>query len=127
MSGESGQVTEVTQQEGKRVLLSVPMVGFPPGFKLRPGERVVLVQDEKGPAVRPLVYTVTVDDLSEESAGTLKAGRRNFAVQKSTVRDEGTSEEGGGGPYEVFVVDRGKAKGPEQVIAIRPVRVRRSR
>ena len=121
MSGESGQVTEITQQEGKRVLLSVPMVGFPPGFKLRPGEKVVLVQDEKGPSVRPLVHTVTVDAVSEESADTLKAGRRNFAIQKSTVRDKGTSEEARRGPYEVFVVDRGKAKGPEQVIAVRPV------
>lgn len=115
MAGESGQVAEVIQQEGDRVLVSVPMVGFPPGFKLRPGERVVLVHDEKGPAVRPLVRAVTVEAPPEEAAGALTAGEQRYAVQDSAVRED----EGGAGPHVIWVVEPGSAKGPEQVIAVR--------
>lgn len=115
MAGESGQVTQVTRQEGDRVLVSVPMIGFPPGFQLRSGERVVLVHDETGPAVRPLVRAVTLDAPPEETAGAQAAGAQRYEVQESAVREE----EGGGGQYVVWVVDHGSAEGPEQVIAVR--------
>jgi hypothetical protein len=106
--------TVVEQQEGERVLLSVPMIGFPPGFKLRAGERVVLTHDAAGPAVRPLVREVKVDSLAEEAAGALSVGGQSLATQASTIRDLGRR-----GPYVVSIVDRGSAQGPEQVIAIR--------
>ena len=114
MAGERGQVAEVTQQEGDRILLSVPMIGFPPGFKLRPGEKVVLVHGERGPAVRPLVRAVTLDAAPEETAGALRSGDRHYAVAEGAVRDDE-----GGGPYVVWTVEPGSAEGLEQVIAIR--------
>jgi len=41
--------------------LSIPMVGFPVGFQLRPGERVALVQEPSGRmAVRPHVKSTVV-------------------------------------------------------------------
>lgn len=119
MAGEIGQVAEVTSQEGDRVLLSIPMAGFPPGFQLRPGERVVLVNDEEGLVARPLVRTVIVNNISDETANTLKADNQSFAIQASTIRDE---DAGQPGPREVFILDSGSAGGPEQVLAVRPVR-----
>jgi hypothetical protein len=130
MSGESGQVAAVARQEGDRVLISLPMVGFPDGFTLRPGERVVVVRDENGLAVRPLVRSFSVDNLTEElgaKAGdaTLVADDRRYSVQESTVRAEGpvTADAAGSPvPHAIFVVDPGSAEGPPQVIAIRPER-----
>jgi hypothetical protein len=41
--------------------VSIPMVGFPSGFQLRPGERVALVQESSGRyAVRPHVKATVV-------------------------------------------------------------------
>lgn len=127
MAGELGWVAEVTGQEEDRVLLSIPMVGFPPGFQLRPGERVVLISDENGLTVRPLVRSLTVNDISEEGADTLIADNQRFAIQDSTIRGEGASgegalDEGQPGPLDVFVLDSGSAGGPEQVLAVRLVR-----
>lgn len=120
MAGEVGQVTEVSRQEQDRVLVSLPMVGFPPGFELRPGDRVVLVHDENGPAVRPLVRAVTVQEPPSESGEQLRAGGQTYAVQAATLREDDEGE-GAGPPYSVWVVDR--AEGDQgQVIAYRPQR-----
>lgn len=117
MAGEVGQATEVSRQEEDRVLVSLPMAGFPPGFELRPGDRVVLVLDENGPVVRPLVRAVTVQEPPSESGEQLMAGGQTFALQSATIRED----EGGGPPYTVWVVDR--AEGDQgQVIAFRPQR-----
>jgi hypothetical protein len=118
MSGVSGQVAEVTRQDGEHVIISVPMVGFPSGFKLRPGERVVLVREEGGLAARPLVRSMTVDSVSDEGADTLRAGDQRFAVQASTIREGGDAE--AGRAHDVFVLDSGSAEGSEQVLAVRP-------
>ncbi|HEX9942098.1 MAG TPA: hypothetical protein VGG03_08785 [Thermoanaerobaculia bacterium] len=75
----------------------------------------MLVNDEIGLAVRPLVRAVTLSAGPEEAAGELRAGNQRFASQESTIRED----EGGGGPYVVWVVDSGSATGPEQVIAVR--------
>jgi len=117
MAGEGSQVTEVSSQEEDRVLVSRPMAGFPPGFKLRGGDRVVLVHDEGGPVVRPLVRAVMAQELPSESDDQLTAAGETFALQAATIRED----EGGGPPYSVWVVDR--AEGDQgQVIAFRPQR-----
>lgn len=121
MAGESGQVAEVAQQEGERVILTVPMAGFPPGFELRPGERVVLVREENGLVARPLVRSMTTDDISEEAADTLKAGDQRFTIQASTIREQGADTAEQGRPHDIFVLDSGSAEGSEQVLAVRPV------
>jgi hypothetical protein len=116
MAGDWGRVMNVVAQEGDRVLLSFPMDGFPEGFTLRPGERVVLVDIESDLAVKPLVREFRVDDISDVSAASMSAGDERYALQGGTIRDD----EGHGGPYLVTVVDAGSAEGPEQVLAIRP-------
>lgn len=117
MAGEVGQVTEVAGQEEDRVLVSLPMVGFPPGFHLRPGDRVVLVHDENGPAVRPLVHAVTMPEPPDEAGEQLTAAGQTYALQPAAVRDD----EGDGPPYTVWVVDCAEGD-QEQVIAFRPQR-----
>lgn len=52
MAGEISPIAEVSSHEDDRVQVSLPVVGFPPGFKLRSGDRVVVVQTEHGPVVR---------------------------------------------------------------------------
>lgn len=115
MAGDVGQAIKVSRQEDDHVLISLPMVGFPPGFKLRSGDRVVLVHDEDGPAVRPLVRALTVQEPPSESGEQLIAGGQAFTLQAATVRED----EGGGPPYTVWVVDNADGA-PGQVIAFRP-------
>jgi hypothetical protein len=112
MAGEPVSITEVTRQEGDHVLVSLPLVGFPPGFQLRPGDRVVVEADEKGPVARPLVRERTVKQVRHE-ANALHADNVTYATQAATVR-----EETGSGDYVVAVVDRGAAQGPEQAVAV---------
>lgn len=127
MAGELGQVTAITDIAevqrgggGDRALLSLPMKGFPPGFKLHAGDRVVLVFGETGPVVMPLTRELTVDRVEVAGADAISADGRRFAIQKSTFRGDA----GQAGPYVVAVVDRGPAGGPEHVIAVRPVHQR---
>lgn len=112
MAGQSGQVIAVNGQEGNRVLLSVPMEGFPDGFQLRAGDRVVLVQGEDGPAVRPLTRAYPVDR-TDEKDGLLQTADHEFYVQAATVRARSLDQQ-----HTVFSVpnDRGE---PEQLLSIR--------
>jgi hypothetical protein len=62
MSKERSGAATVVSQEGDEVQvehgddkLTARMVGFPPGFRLRPGERVILRDEASGVTARPLV------------------------------------------------------------------------
>lgn len=112
MAGKLVSIAEVTRQEGDRVLVSLPLVGFPPGFQLRPGERITVYPGDGGAVAIPLVHEVKVPQVNEE-AGHLRAGNNRYALQSSVVRDDS-----GSGDVVVTVVDKGSAEGPEQVIAI---------
>jgi hypothetical protein len=123
MAGEQGATVTVVQRE-ERVLISVPLVGFPAGFQLRAGERVVLVTDASGPAVRPLVHSAVVDasiqDLSTRGALTLDG--HSYALQSSTVFGDPTPAHAAAPRgCVVWVVDSSAADGPRRVIAVRPV------
>jgi hypothetical protein len=52
---EKGHVVTVVGQEGQNVLVAVQMVGFPKGFQLSPGARVMLVSTPSGIGVGPIV------------------------------------------------------------------------
>lgn len=111
MAGEFGQIASITRQEGDRVLVSLPLVGFPPGYQLKPGAKVVVVFDEDGPAVRPAVDVVPIGAAAPESVGgTLNAKGKRLEVPANIVRDDS-----GNGDYVAFVI--GGDEG-EQVVAI---------
>jgi hypothetical protein len=112
--GQEGHVVTVTEQKGQSVLVAVPMVGFPDGFQLAPGARVVLVSTPSGPAARPLVRAVPGAAPPESDADD---GSR--VTQDATEVGEQPSVEGSPSEDVVWVVDSVGAEGPEQVIAVR--------
>lgn len=119
MAEKPGAVAAVAGQEGDRVLLSLPMVGFPPGFKLRRGERVTVVYEPSGPAVRPLVRAIrTPQNLSR--ADSLEAEGQRLVLQDATLRTQPPREGEETVGYVAWVVEPGTAEGPAQVIAVRP-------
>ena len=125
MAGEKGMIATVARQEGDRVLISFPMVGFGPGFELQPGEKVVIANEEGGPAVRPLTNGFLVDNISEDvAAAALIADERHFTVQPSTIRAQGpitaAAVDESEGPFVVFITDTGESGEPGQVLAVRP-------
>ena len=127
--GEEGRVVAVTAQDREReALVSVPMQGFPEGFKLAPGARVLLVNSPSGPVVRPLVTAIRAEvpaDLAQ-GRGELRLGAdRVVELQDATVVATQDSPEASGGGDVVWVVDSEDPEGPDQVIAVRRARPRR--
>ncbi len=126
MSEITGRVVTVVEQDEDHVLLSIPMVGFPPGFELRPGERVVLVDEPSGYGVRPLVRSTVVraSQADLEDRREVDVGGQPHALQDATVVNESTGAELEEGARVIWVVDPGSAEGPKQVIAVRPATTR---
>jgi hypothetical protein len=130
MAQERSGAAKVISQEGERVQvehrgdrLTVPMRGFPPGFKLRPGRRVILRDEEGGPVARPLVRAIRSRLSPEEVAarGPVEAEGRRLEMQESTVVDEREpgAEVRPDQEYDVWVVERAEGDPAEQVIAAR--------
>jgi hypothetical protein len=119
--GEVGHVVSVVRQEGQTSLVAVPMVGFPEGFQLAPGARVVLVSTPSGPAVRPLVRAMRAEVPRDvlETRGELTVGDRRMTLQDATVIGEQPRAEESSDEDLVWVVDSTDKEGPEQVIAVR--------
>jgi hypothetical protein len=115
--GESVQV----EHRGER--LTVPMRGFPPGFKLRPGGRVILFDEPSGPVARPLVRPTRARLPREavETRGALVIDDQHLEIQESTVVDE--RQPGRGAPpsdeYDLWIVERAEGEPTDQVIAVR--------
>jgi hypothetical protein len=126
---ERDGAAKVTAQERDRLQvehrgerLTVPMAGFPPGFRLRPGGSVILVDEPTGTVARPLVRA-TVARLPRaevERRGTVESEGRRLELQEATVLEEidrpgapATDE------YEIWIVERAEREPTEQVIAAR--------
>lgn len=116
MAGEAGHVATVREQDGDSVVVAIPMVGFPHGFRLRPGDKVMVINDEEGPSARPLVKVVPAEGNDPERGSEVTSGGRRFAVSDAAVRLGGE-----GARHIAFVVEREADDGEEQVIAIRPL------
>jgi hypothetical protein len=116
MAGEIPVATAtVSAQEGDHVSVSIPVAGFPPGFQLRPGERVVLATDDSGLVARPLVRTHVVGAGQRAAAAT--------ALQGAAVRsDVPASDRNPAGSEVVFEIDNGSQRGPARVVAVRNAR-----
>lgn len=121
MAEDSDKVVAVTSQEGDRVAVSgvaasVPLAGFPPGFKLRAGDNVFLVQGEKGPEAWPLTRAREVPSAPQRKGQTLTAGSEEFALQDSTVDAEAPDSR-----TTIFTVPNEGGR-PEQVLSVRSPR-----
>jgi hypothetical protein len=118
--GEHGAPADVHQWMKDHVLISIPLVGFPPGFQLRPGERVMVMVEDSGLAARPLVEVAYVserpEDLAQRGQVDINGQRHTLQSATVTVKSDPTKPPGA----VVFAVDSGSAQGPKQIIAMRP-------
>lgn len=121
--GEQGRLVPVVGQDGSNVLVSVPLVGFPEGFQLPPGARVMLVDTPSGPAAKPLVRATrtTVPRAALEKREELELDEGQAVLQDATVVGEQPRVEGAGDEDVVWLVESGDPKDPDQVIAVRLV------
>jgi len=116
MIRELGKVEKVVKQEGDNVLLSVPMLGFPSGFQLRPGDKVTLLINEDGQLnVKPLVHFKRTENFPESREKLLDIDEQKLVIQENTILDR-TNEQARN--TEVFIVDSDSEE-PEQIIAVR--------
>jgi hypothetical protein len=126
--GEEGQVVDVVEHDGRSALVSVPTVGFPEGFQLAPGARVVLAFTPSGPVVRPLVRgiqaTVPADALARRGEVSLGSGRSVELQEATTVVEESEAGETQSGDV-LLVIESGDPRGREQVMAVRSTRPKR--
>jgi hypothetical protein len=108
----SGHVATVNAQQGDRVLISVPMVGFPQGFQLRQGDRVSVVQSGNGAVAVPLVRSFeATPEQSDALSGTARGGSA-LAVSDATIQS------GSGDRVVVFTLEREGSSSP-QVLSVR--------
>lgn len=111
------------EYEGER--LTVPMRGFPPGFTVRPGKRVILVDEPPGTVARPLVRAITsrIAPRTLTRPGELEVEGRRMELQRSTVL-EGIPvrpEERPAEPeeYVLWVMEPREPERSDQVVAAR--------
>lgn len=123
-----GAATVIAQEESRVEVeyegehLTVPLVGFPPDFRLRPGERVILVDEPTGPVARPLVRAIVsrLPDEAREQRGEVEIEGRRLVMQSSTVLEPDVREEGRPSEEHVlWIIEPGEAEGPDQVVAAR--------
>lgn len=72
----------VVGQDGDRVLVSVPVSGFPPGFSLRQGDKVALAADASQIVAKPFIKTRVVSG-TDASALAMPATTAQSAVPAS--------------------------------------------
>src|SRR2546426_801942 len=116
---EHGAPATVVQGQKDSVLVSIPMVGFPPGFQLRPGEKVMVMVEGSDLVARPLVEMAVVNESVEDLAasGKIDISGRPHVLQPATALGKSDHPKQGA---VVFVVDPGSAPGPKQIVAARP-------
>ena len=125
MAELGGGIASVVEHKERQVLVSVPVGGIPADFRLRAGDRVVLVNEAAGLVARPLIVSrrarLTAEDLADSAV--VKVSGEVHSVQKGSQLGWLSAEGGLAAPgeYDVFVVDSASAEGPKQIIASRPV------
>lgn len=130
MAQERSEAATVIAQEGNQVRVShkareltVPMRGFPSGFRLRTGARVILVDEPSGVVARPLVRAVRSRVAREalQRRGVVEIEGRRLEMQQSTILDDAPprGEERASEDYVIWVVERGAGEPADQVIAAR--------
>lgn len=113
MAAHRGQIVAITAQEGDRIVLSVPLTGFPDGFQLNPGDQVFLVSGENGPEALPLARAREVPRAPEQRGRALAVENQEFAVQDATVYEQSPDDR-----HVVFTVPNEGGRS-EQVLSVR--------
>jgi hypothetical protein len=116
MAEQSGLVVAITQQEGDRIVLSIPLAGFPQGFQLRAGDKVVLIQSTNGLEARPLAHARELHRAPERKGQRLAADNLEFALQDATLNAESPDNR-----TALFTVPNEGGR-PEEVLSVRSPR-----
>lgn len=103
------QLSERVEVEHNGQRLTAAMKGFPPGFTLNAGAKVILVDEEGGVVARPLVRAIKTTDARAAGA----------EVQAGTVQDERRDEAQTTGETVVWVIERDEAGAGDQAVAVR--------
>jgi hypothetical protein len=130
MARERDVAARVISQDGERVQvdhrgkqLTVPMRGFPQGFRLRSGSRVILSDEPSGLVARPLVRALLsrVRPEEVEARGEITVADRRVEMQPNTIVEEAPPRPSGppSDESEIWLVERAAGETADQVIAIR--------
>jgi hypothetical protein len=116
---QHGAASSVVHCDNESVLVSLPMRGFPAGFHLRVGEKVMIMLEGSELVARPLVEMAIVNQSTEELGANRMVTINNqpYSIQKTTVSDKSAEPNHGA---LVFSIDPGSAGGPKQIVAMRP-------
>lgn len=116
MAGLSVLAVAISKQEGDRVVVSIPMAGFPDGFQLTAGDKVVLLRGDKGVEARPLTNVRRLHQPPQQKGAMLAAADQEFAVQAATANVEAPDDQ-----TTIYTVPNEGGR-PEQVLSIRSPR-----
>jgi len=116
MGEQSALVVSVTQQEGDKIVLSIPLAGFPEGFQLQEGDQIVLIRGANGLEARPLAHARELHRAPERKGRTLAADNREFETQQATLEAESQDDR-----TALFTVPNEGGR-PEKVLSVRSPR-----
>lgn len=130
MTQERNRAATVLEQRGDRLnvrhegeRLELPMVGFPPGFRLGEGDRVIVVDEPSGPVARPLVRSLVAElppDAIAAGERLTIAGRRLEIQGKTVVSPPPRVTREPSSEHVLWVVESEEREAPGRVIAVRP-------
>lgn len=110
---DPNQVKSVIKQEGNEVQVSIPMVGFPAGFELQPGDKVTVLYEGGYPVARPLIHMKAVEPAASKSALEASAGG-DYSLDAASVVDVGGDDD----RLEAYIIDSDSDR--ERAIAVVP-------
>lgn len=115
---EHGSPAIIVDVDGTNVLVAIPLTGFPPGFQVKPGQRIMVMIEGSGLTARPIVDVHHVTDSSADMVnnGTVVINNETHEVQADAAHDDPAHT----GSAVVAVMDHGNASGPKQVFGTRP-------
>ena len=111
---ELNPVKRVIKQEGNEVHVSIPMVGFPAGFELQPGDKVTVLCEKGRLVARMLIHMKEVSEpAANKSALEANAGGE-FALDPNSVVDTGAESD----RLEAYIIDSDSDR--ERAVAVLP-------
>jgi hypothetical protein len=111
---ELNQVKSVIKQEGNEVQVSIPMVGFPEGFELHPGDKVTVLYEDGSPVARPLIHMKDVGEPAADKSALEASTSSEFALEANSVVDTGGESD----RLEAFIIDSDSDR--ERAVAVLP-------
>lgn len=111
---ELNPVKRVIKQEGNEVQVSIPMVGFPTGFELQPGDKVTVLCEKGRLVARMLIHMVEISEPAENKSALEANAGDEFTLDPNSIVDVGGESD----RLEAFIVDSDSDR--ERAVAVLP-------